>query len=182
MPMLKSPDVTVSDRSADLRFYSQEPLDVSGYDMGEMVLLGNLGMNPLCNKMSLYHLDVHARSPLVRMTLHLRDQWHGQEEFIAEMKDKNIPVVQEANPFDKQSESLSVTGHEEDIFAFGESLRNKFARSALEVDELYRPVIHPELLGTVLDDVAELVEAHANKKPSSYHTGAYTRLTHDWTP
>jgi len=177
--MLQSPEVIIhGDEHGDTYIYEQKPLDLGGYDPGEMVLLGNLGLNPVCSSIIFHNMPVVSHELVVKVSIRLTDHWNEKEDFVQEMKDRGVTVAVVPHPYTRDVTSLDVVGIQ-NIFAVGEALRDRFTWSKLSVDELYRPIIHPELLGVMLDELADF----AGKKlpvEGVFHRGAYRG--HDWTP
>jgi hypothetical protein len=172
--MLKSPEVIIhGDQNSNLRLYFQHALDVADYNVGENVLLGNVGLNTLCNSISLSYLPVVSHEPMIKATLTIYESWNEMDDFIGEMKTQGIRVTTEPHAYDKGIQ-LTVWGVD-NIYAVGSALRDRFTWSKLEVDELYRPVVHPELIGSLLDDLANFIAERTPAK-NPFHNAYH----HDW--
>jgi hypothetical protein len=182
MPALQSPEVTKTVH-ADFVFFSQvehapDPEFGPGESLNaQMVMLGNIGLNPIFNQITVSsHLASSQGSPdLIRIVFSLRDHWAGKDAFIAEMNLEGVLIQESRHPYDAGVTTLSVRGPE-NIFKLGQSLRDRYEVIQLEVDELLRPIVHPELLGLALEQV-DTVAAAMPVKTNSFHVGAYR---HDW--
>lgn len=183
MPALHSPKVYITPH-ADFVLLTQDkhwmdPDFSPGESLNaQLVMLGNLGLNPIFNKVSIStHLARALGSPdLITMSLSLNEYWDGKDAFIAEMAKEKVTVREDNHPYDSETVTLTVSGFD-NIFKMGRALRDLYEDVALEVDDLERPVIHPELIGVALEHVDEAA-ANLPAQTNSFHAGAYR---HDWT-
>lgn len=184
MTNLKIAAAAVIGEGSDVKIYTQNLIstigsDVEGFDVEEDAILSPYGLDTLCNTMSLYHPPfTTAGEAHLKASLHLPVAWDEQANFVAEMKDKyNVDVVQERHPYKPNETILSVTGLQ-NILYFGQELRQSYAEVHLEVDDIPRPIIHPEIIGELMDDAVHYAEHSQAFAPNEFHAAAYK--PHDW--
>jgi len=187
MPVLESPEVIVTEHISGLTKYHQDVIDhVSGLD-GDIVeetdLLGHLGLNPFFSSAHLYQSPGSSYgNPIISLRIQLSEAWNNMASVLADAAEHGIPVKEEINPLNQYSEHQSstlVVSGAQNILAFGERLRTSFEVSARDDGAVYyRPVLHPALLGIIMDDVEAAVEKSKLTDPNSFHHAAYSK--YDW--
>lgn len=154
MPILESPEVYRTSFSSGLEIFEQKLAiaPASGEYDTDIGLTGPLGMNPICNTILLH--DHQLGPDCLTMTINLREMWAGKNGLIETMASDGIQVTEHTGAWGDTSIKLSVQ-KARNILALGDRLRTTFGKSSHEGADIYRPLLHPALLGEVMDHVAQ---------------------------
>lgn len=184
MTNLKIAAAAVIGEGSDVKIYTQNLIstiggDVEGFGVEETAILSPYGLDTLCNTMSLYHPPFTTSGEAhLKASLHLPEEWAEQATFLADMREKyGVDVLVENHPYKPAEKILSVTGLE-NILHFGQELRSSYAEVHLEVDDVPRPIIHPEIIGQLMDDAVHYAEHSQAFAPNAFLSNAYK--PHDW--
>lgn len=167
---------------SDVTFFTQKPISTLGFGVEETAILSPYGLDTICETMSLYHPPfLTGGEPHAVAHLYLQDNsWADKDAFIAAMGEQlDIKVQEERHPYKAGAVILYVSGLK-NILKFGQELRKTYAEVHLEVDDLRRPLVHPEVVGELLDKVAEIAQSSPARTPHPFHANAYR--PHDWQP
>lgn len=183
MTNLKIAGAAAVGEGSDVDIFTQNKISSLGFPVEETAILSPYGLDTICSTMTLYHPPFTTNGePHVEARLQLSDEaWPEKDQFVADMKDKfGVDVIEKDHPYKVGGpKTLCVTGLE-NILRFGRALRSSYAEVHLEVDDLPRPVIHPEVVGQLLDKVASIGENSNPHTQNGFHAGAYR--PHDWQP
>jgi hypothetical protein len=181
MSKLKVAAASVTGDGSDIKIYRQKNISTTGFDVEEGAILSPYGLDTICDTLTLYHPPFRTNGEAhLRASLTAPKSWTGKDQFIQTMHDDYGVTVKEENHAYKPNEIiLSVVGLD-NILAFGQALRATYTEEHLEVDDMPRPVIHPELVGELMDDAVHYAEHSPALKQNEFTRSAYR--PHDWQP
>ncbi len=172
MPVLETPEVIIEERLSGFTTYYQVPLsELPDMDLMEEATdsSGHLGLNPVINNASLMILPVQgAGNSDVTLKLSLRESWAGKDHILEEIANLNLPLYPEPRSSWSTKDDVLVLQGAKEILQLGDYLRDKFEKSTRDDKAVYfRPIIHPALLGTIMDAVEQAIVPKTND--SSWH-------------
>lgn len=184
MPVLKTPEVIHEPRLSGLITYFQKPRT----ELPDMELMeeatdfsGHLGFNPVINYATVNIPPFERINPDdITLRLTLSEAWRGKDHIFAEITQLDISIRPDTpSPWAGKSETYVVNGGEK-ILRLGDYLREKFEKSTRDDGAVYfRPIIHPALLGTIMDDVEQAI-ATKTKFSSGEHPWKQAFLDYGW--